>query len=518
MASFPLIEAKMAQALVECIPNFSEGRRPEVVQQIADAISLVPEVYLLDRHMDADHNRSVLTFVGSPEAVSQGAFNAIQTAAKLIDLEQHHGQHPRIGATDVVPFVPLSGIDMDGCVELARQLGARVGDELQIPVYLYEAAATRPERHNLEDIRRGEYEGLKQAIGTDPGRKPDFGPARLGGAGATVIGARAPLIAFNVYLNTDQVESARAIARTVRHSSGGLRYVKALGMLVNGRAQVSMNLTDFRQTPVARVIEMVRREAFQLGTSIHHSELVGLIPQQALIDAADWHLQLESFSSDQILETRMYQAMASAEGVSFLDKLAAGSATPGGGSAAAYGAAMAAALVAMVARLTIGKNKYAAVEGRMKEIAAAADELRHSLDGAVSRDAKAFDSVMAAMRLPRQTTVEKAARAEAIERATQVAARVPLEVAQQAATVCELAAEVAETGNASAATDAASSLALARAAITAAGLNVKINIAGVADRTLATSWLQQVESCTERSHRAQERLDAAVHSRAGLEV
>jgi glutamate formiminotransferase/formiminotetrahydrofolate cyclodeaminase len=508
----------MTQALVECIPNFSEGRRPQVVQQIADTISQVPEVYLLDRHMDADHNRSVLTFVGAPEAVSQAAFNAIQTAARLIDLEQHHGEHPRIGATDVVPFVPLSGIEMEGCVELARQLGARVGDELQIPVYLYEAAATRPERHNLEDIRRGEYEGLKQAIGTDPERQPDFGPARLSGAGATVIGARAPLIAYNVYLNTDQVESAKTIARAVRHSSGGLRYVKALGMLVDGRAQVSMNLTDFRQTPVARVVEMIRREAATLGTSIHHSELVGLLPQQALIEAASWHLQLESFGPDQVLETRMYQTMAGAGGTSFLDSLAAGSATPGGGSAAAYGAAMAAALVGMVARLTIGKSKYAAVEGRMQEIAAAADELRLSLNGAVARDAQAFDSVMAAMRLPRQTTVEKAARADAIERATHVAAAVPLEVGQHATTVCELAAEAAETGNANAATDAASALALARAAIAAAGLNVKVNVAGVSDRTMASSWLQQVESCAERGRKAQERLDAALRSRTGLEV
>ncbi|MCK5712526.1 MAG: glutamate formimidoyltransferase, partial [Hyphomicrobiaceae bacterium] len=273
----------MKQPIVECIPNFSEGRRVEVVEEIENAIRSVRGVYILDRHIDPDHNRSVITFAGSPAEVADAAFEAIKTAAGKIDLDQHKGEHPRIGATDVIPLVPISGITMDECVELARTLAQRVGDELGIPTYLYEKAATRPERKNLENIRRGEYEGLKETIESDPAKKPDFGPQKLGPAGATVIGARAPLVAFNVYLSTDDVAIAQNIGRAVRHSSGGLRHVKALGMLVEGRAQVSMNLTDFTRTPIARVVELIRREADRYGVSIVNSELVGLIPQAALV-------------------------------------------------------------------------------------------------------------------------------------------------------------------------------------------------------------------------------------------
>ncbi len=284
----------MPSPLIECVPNFSEARRPEVIESIQAAILSVRAVRVLDRHSDLDHNRTVITFVGPPEAVEQAAFRAIKCAAELINLDQHTGEHPRIGATDVVPFVPVSDVSMAECIEIARRLGKRVGEELGIPVYLYEAAATRPDRQNLENLRRGQYEGLKSEIETNPERAPDFGPARLGPAGATVIGARAFLIAYNVYLTTDEVAIAEKIARAIRQSSGGLRYVKALGLLVDGRAQVSMNLTDFRKTPVARVQELIRREASRYGVGIHHSELVGLIPEDALVEAAVWHLQLRS--------------------------------------------------------------------------------------------------------------------------------------------------------------------------------------------------------------------------------
>ena len=289
-------------SLIECIPNFSEARRPEVIDQIVAAIASVVGARLLDRSSDLDHNRTVLTYAGPPEAVEEAAFRAIKTAAELIDLNKHTGEHPRIGATDVVPFVPLSGATMEDCVAMSKRLGQRVGEELNIPVYLYEAAATRPERTNLENIRRGQYEGIKSEIESHPDRKPDYGPAKLGSAGATVIGARNPLIAFNVYLTTSEVDVAKKIAKAVRQSSGGLRYVKALGLLVEGRAQVSMNLTNFRETPIGRVVEMIRREAQRYGIAIHHSELVGLIPQEALIDAAVWYTQLDQFSTDQILE------------------------------------------------------------------------------------------------------------------------------------------------------------------------------------------------------------------------
>ncbi len=291
--------------IVECVPNFSEGRRQEVIDQIVEALASTEGVRVLDVQSDADHNRSVVTMVGEPEAVEEAAFRGIEQAARLIDMDQHQGEHPRMGATDVVPFVPVAGVTMAECVEMARRLGERVGQELSIPVYLYEEAATRPDRRNLADVRRGEYEGLKVEIETDPHRAPDFGPARMGKAGATAIGARPPLIAFNVYLNTDDVTVAKAIARAVRHSGGGLRYVKALGLLVEGRAQVSMNLTDYRRTPIYRVVEMIRREAARYGVAIASSEVVGLIPNEALVDAARFYLQLDGFSSDQILENRL---------------------------------------------------------------------------------------------------------------------------------------------------------------------------------------------------------------------
>jgi glutamate formiminotransferase / formiminotetrahydrofolate cyclodeaminase len=291
--------------LIECVPNFSEARRPDVVQAIVDAIRSVAGVHVLNVSADRDHNRTVVTFVGDVTAVESGAFAGIAAAAALIDLDQHRGEHPRIGATDVVPFVPLRAVTMDECVALARRLGERVGRELGLPVYLYEAAATRPDRQHLENLRRGQYEGLKDDIATHPDRQPDFGPARLGNAGATIIGARPFLIAYNVYLNTSDVRIAKHIAHAVRHSSGGLRYVKALGLLVGGQAQVSMNLTDFRKTPVYRVVEMVRREAARYGTSILRSELVGLIPQAALVNAAQWYLQLDGLQDEQILENNM---------------------------------------------------------------------------------------------------------------------------------------------------------------------------------------------------------------------
>ena len=291
--------------IVECVPNFSEGRRTEVIDQIAEAVAAVPGVHVLDVQSDADHNRTVVTFAGEPEAVEEAAFRGIQEAAELIDMDLHRGEHPRMGAADVVPFVPIKNVTMEDCVAIVRRVGERVGRELDIPIYLYEEAATRPERRNLADVRRGEYEGIKAEIETRPEREPDFGPRHVGKAGATAIGARPPLIAYNVYLGTDDVEIAKAIARAVRHSSGGLRYVKALGLLVKGQAQVSMNLTDYRRTPVHRVMEMIRREAERYGVSVVESELIGLIPNEALVEVAEFYLQLGDFSSRQILENRL---------------------------------------------------------------------------------------------------------------------------------------------------------------------------------------------------------------------
>ena len=291
--------------LIECVPNFSEGRRQDVIDRIVAAMAQVPGARVLDVQSDLDHNRSVVTLVGPPEAILEAAFQGVACAAQLVDMDHHRGAHPRMGATDVVPFVPVQGVTMDDCVALARRLGERVGSELGIPVYLYEEAAARPEWRNLADVRRGEYEGLKADIAADPGRTPDFGPAHLGTAGATAIGARPPLIAFNVYLNTADIAPAKAIAKAVRHSSGGFRFVKALGLLVEGQAQISMNLTDYSQTPIHRVLNMIHTEAAHHGLAITRCEVVGLLPAQALFDAAQFYLQLHDLSPDQILENRL---------------------------------------------------------------------------------------------------------------------------------------------------------------------------------------------------------------------
>jgi glutamate formiminotransferase/formiminotetrahydrofolate cyclodeaminase len=508
----------MPSPLVECIPNFSEARRPEVVEAIATAIT-ASGVTVLDRHSDRDHNRTVITYVGAPAAAEEAAFQGIRKAAELINLEMHTGTHPRIGATDVVPFVPLSGINMEECVAIARRLGERVGRELNIPVYLYEEAATQPERINLENIRRGQYEGLKAEIETHPERKPDFGPAHLGPAGATVIGARHPLIAYNVYLSTGDVSIAKAVAKVVRQSSGGLPSVKALGMLVEGLAQVSMNLTNFRQTSIQTAVEAVRSEAARHGVGIHHSELVGLVPQEALTETAARYLQLDGFKSDQILENRLFAFQKSdSRPVNFLDALASATPTPGGGSAAAHAGAMGAALVAMVARLTIGKKKYAAVEAQMNEILIQAERLRHELTAAVEEDSAAFEGVMAAFKLPKDTPGQEKARGEAIENATLVASQVPLTVAQKSVSVMALAERAVALGNLNAISDGASAAAMARAALTSAGYNVRINLAGLADKAAGEPLLTKLHTLEGKAAKLQKDVQKSIQERGGFSL
>lgn len=297
------------EKIVECVPNFSEGRRGEVVDEIVNAM-LLPGVKLLDREMDADHNRCVITLIGAPDALEDAAFRGIATAARLIDLDAHRGEHPRIGATDVVPFVPVSGITMEECVAMAQRLGARVARELDIPVYLYESAATRPERRDLAYIRRGQYETLKREIATDPTRAPDFGPSRLGKAGATVIGARPYLIAFNVNLATSDLQIAKDIANVIRERGGGLKSVKAKGFLLHERnvAQVSMNLTDFNVTGMLTAFNTVKAEAEKRGVQVLESELVGLVPLDALTQLAAQALKLPALNASQVVEMKIHGA------------------------------------------------------------------------------------------------------------------------------------------------------------------------------------------------------------------
>ena len=296
----------MEQQIVECIPNFSEGRRIEVVDAIFDAIQQVEGTKILDRTSDADHNRSVITFIGNPTAIVEGAFQAIAKASELIDMNTHEGVHPCIGATDVVPFVPIQGVTMQDCIRLAHQLGNKVATDLGIPVYLYEEAATQPERKNLAYIRRGGYAHLKHVIATEFSRKPDYGGAKLPKAGATVIGARKPLIAWNVYLTTEDVMIAKKIAKKIRYSSGGLPHVKALGLFVNGKAQVSMNLTDYTKTGIPQVFEMIQEEASHYNVDVLESEFIGLIPQEALLELAQWAIRLPKLSKRQVLENVIY--------------------------------------------------------------------------------------------------------------------------------------------------------------------------------------------------------------------
>jgi glutamate formiminotransferase/formiminotetrahydrofolate cyclodeaminase len=513
----------MPTPLVECIPNFSEARRPEVVEAILQTMANTQGVHVLDRHSDLDHNRTVITLVGEPTQMEEAVFQAIAKAAQLIDLDHHTGEHPRIGATDVVPFVPISDMTMQDAVEIARRLGQRVGSELEIPVYLYEEAATRPDRHNLEDIRQGQYEVLKNEIATHPNRYPDFGPARMTGAGATVIGARQPLIAFNVYLTTDDIPAAQKIARAVRNSNGGLRYVKAMGILVNGRAQVSMNLTNYRQTPIARVVEMVRREAQRYGANIHHCELVGLAPQEALVDAARWYTGLDEFEPNQILETRLFDLLAeknapasSLQPHSFLDNLASGAPTPGGGSAAAYTAAMAAALVAMVARLTVGKKKYALVEAQMWEVLAQTEALRSELTQAVQQDAAAFELFMQASHLPKDTPEQQQVRAVAIQATSLHAAEVPLQVAGKTISVLKLAVIVASQGNLNAISDAGTAGALCQAAMAGAGLNIRTNTLNLSDQSLGQPLLEQLKTFENETSQLADQLKQTLSSRGQI--
>ena len=293
--------------LVECVPNFSEGRDKEIIEKIVDEVRKTEGVKLLDYCSDKDHNRSVVTMIGGPQEVKEAAFKLIKRASELIDMSKHEGAHPRMGATDVVPFIPIKDITTEECVELAKELGKRVGEELNIPVYLYEDAATAPERQNLAKIRKGQYEGFFEKI-KQPEWKPDFGPNEMNEkSGATVIGARFPLIAYNVNLGTDNIEIANAIAKKIRHINGGLRYAKAVGVMLTERniAQVSINLVQYEKTSIYTAQEMVKMEAKRYGVPVVGAEVIGLVPMKALIDCAEYYLQIENFDVNQVLESRL---------------------------------------------------------------------------------------------------------------------------------------------------------------------------------------------------------------------
>jgi len=460
----------MPRQLVECVPNFSEGRDASKIDAIVASVLAVPEVVLLDRESDADHNRCVLTFVGPPAAVAEAAFRSVATAVSLIDLTTHQGAHPRIGAADVVPFIPIEGVTLEDCVKLAERLGNEIWNKLKVPVYYYEAAARRPERVNLENIRRGQFEALLKEMGTVPERQPDCGdPVCHPTAGAIVVGARKFLIAYNVNLGTPDVAIAKKIAKTIRFSSGGFRFVKSMGVTLASRnlAQVSINLTDFEQTPMHLVYETVRREAERYGVPVVGSEIVGLIPKKAIEMSAEYFLRFENFRAELVLENRIADAMASRGGLpEFLDALAAPTATPGGGSASAAAAAMGAALGSMVTRLA-------------KQDSSSFEEDRRFFTEAVDLDAAAFQKVMAAYKRPKEE------RAPFVEEALHGAAEVPLQVLERASamlTRLESLQIPAKFGS-----DLAVAKALTIAAKAGVLENVRINLDSIKDEAFRAS-------------------------------
>jgi glutamate formiminotransferase / formiminotetrahydrofolate cyclodeaminase len=488
--------------LIECVPNFSEGRDSSKVATLIDTMSQVLGVWVLDQEMDADHNRCVITLAGEPHAVAEAAILGAGKAMELIDMTEHKGAHPRVGATDVVPFIPVEGVTLEDCVALARNVGQEIWKRYRIPIFFYEAAATRPDRVHLENVRRGQFEGLKEELKKNHDRQPDVGEPKMHPtAGVTVVGARKFLIAYNVNLNTPDVSIANKIAKAIRFSSGGLRYVKSMGVELKARnlAQVSINLTDYEQTPMHRVYEIVKREAQRYGAVPVGSEIVGLVPKKAIEMAADYFLQLENFSPSQVFENKLAAALSGAPVAEkkdgkltalarpFVDAVAEPSATPGGGSVSALAAALAAALGQMVAGLSRKKKSQAFQVDKLSEHL---DAMRREADAfteAIEHDAASYDAVMAAFKLPQGDRAEIARREETIQTTTKGAAEVPLKVAERAVALFERLGQLEAIVAASMKSDLRVARLMAEAGARGAIANVEINLNGIKDaRYVAT--------------------------------
>ena len=545
----------MERQIVECVPNFSEGRDKKIIKQITDEIEAVDGVRLLDVDPGEATNRTVVTFVGSPDAVAEAAFRAVAKAGELIDMRLHHGAHPRIGATDVLPIVPVSGITLEECAEIARRLARRIAEELAIPCYCYEAAAFKPERRNLAVCRKGEYEAIAERI-TDPAESPDFGARpmdeRVARTGCTVVGARDFLIAVNFNLNTTSTRRANAVAFDVREKGrperegnpitgkikldadgkkimrpGTLKATKAIGWYIEeyGIAQVSMNITNIGITPLHKAFDEVCRCAALRGLRVTGTEIVGLVPERALLDAGRHYLRMQHRSSgvpkedimkiavkslglddlrpfnpqekvieyllDADAETEKQLTSMSVKG--FADETARESPAPGGGSVSAYMGALGASLATMVANLSAHKAGW---DDRWEEFSRWADkgiELQAELLHLVDADTEAFNGIMAALSMPKGNDEEKRLRAEAIEQATENAAQVPLETMKCACKVFEVCRAMAIEGNPNSVTDAGVGALAARSAVLGAGLNVKINAAGLADKARAAELIAEAE-------------------------
>jgi glutamate formiminotransferase len=552
------------EKIVECVPNFSEGRDDATLRRLVEVIDSVANVAVLGTHADADHNRSVITFVGEPEAVVEAALRAARVAVESIDLRQHQGQHPRVGALDVLPFVPVRNVTLEECIDLAHEAGERIWDELGVPVYFYESAARKPERVNLEDVRRKGFEQLREEIATLAEREPDIGSARVHeSAGATIVGARSFLIAYNINLNTTDQSIARRVAAAVRGRDGGLRYLKALGFALpeRGLTQVSMNLVRFERTQLHQVFEMVKREAERWGVTVAGSEIVGLVPQAALDRSAEYFLRVENFSPELILENRIAAALKAKEDVAREDaetkrrgdaatisesttvagfasalsseavEASSLSASPrprvspsssssssstnelvgdvaGGGAAAARAAALSAALGEMVARLVERKSGQEDAGAEARETLQELAELRARLSSAVEEDEAAFAEVLGARRMPRGSEEERRARAVAVESALKGAANVPLEVAREAVRVGEILETLAELGDPAWLSDAAVGAQLAQAAVAGARYNVLVNVRELEDEEFASEHGARADDLLERAREIAARVEA----------
>jgi glutamate formiminotransferase/formiminotetrahydrofolate cyclodeaminase len=505
--------------LVECVPNFSEGRRPEVVKAIVAAIEAERGVKVIDYEMDADHNRAVVTFVCHPNLAVEAAFRGYCKAAELIDMSTHTGGHPRMGACDVCPFIPLGEMTEEEAVELAHKLGKRVGEKLQIPVYLYEKAATTSTRRNLANVRQGQYEGIRDTIETDPARKPDYGPAKMNiKAGATAIGVRFFLVAFNVYLDSTKLEIAQKIADAVRSIRGGYRFVKAMGVEIKERnqVQISMNLVKYTQTPIFRVFETIKSEAARYGVNVLSSEIVGMVPNDALVDVADFYLRFENFSKGQILEEKLAALTGASQpggGTSFYDEVASVSPAPGGGSVAASAGALSAALAAMVSRLTITKKKYAHVKDEMTQVRDRADQLRADLTRLIDTDKEAFSAVMEAFKLPKGSDEQIALRDKTVQETTLRAASVPLEVMKKSLEVLHLALTVARKGNENSITDAGVAGLMGFASVAGARYNVRINLTSLTDKGIVDQLRAESDAVYSQAEKLAAELRTLVEAR-----
>lgn len=562
-------EARL-ERIVECVPNFSEGRRPEVIAQLVEAVESIDGTAVLDTHIDPDHNRSVITFVGGVDTIVEAAVRVAARAAELIDLRQHVGVHPRVGALDVLPFVPVRGVTLEDCIHLAHAAGGRIAREVGVPVYFYESAARKPDRVNLEDVRRGGFEQLREEITTNPERAPDEGAPRVHEtAGACVVGARSLLIAYNINLHTTDITIARRIARAVRGRDGGLRFLKALGFELQerGLTQVSMNLVRFEKTELHHAFEAVRREAERYGVRVAGSEIVGLIPQAALDRSADYFLQIENFSPDLILENRIASALArrreaavavqrrrdeaparwsaevEAEAIARRGVMprheveitahahslnasdasndsstssasthdAATTTMPdeitGGGAAAAHAASLAAALGEMVAHLIERKGKQEDMEREARDALQALNDLRARLAEAADADGASFAGVLGARRMPGRNDEERRARAHAVEEALKGATAVPLETASLAVQVGELLETLAELGEPAWLSDSATGAQLALAAVVAARYNVLVNAAEIEDEEFTGEHLARADDLLERAREIAARVE-----------